>query len=46
MTGFNSLQYAGNPTIALKETKRVAKPGALVLIMTRGNPQECKLRPW
>ena len=38
VTGFNSLQYAGNPTIALKETKRVAKPGALVLIMTWGEP--------
>ncbi len=38
VTGFNSFQYAGNPTIALNEAKRVAKPGAQVLITTWGEP--------
>ena len=38
VTGFNSFQFAGNPTIALAEAKRVAKPGAHVVIMTWGRP--------
>lgn len=38
VTGFNSFQYAGNPGVALGEAKRVAKPGAHVLIMTWGQP--------
>jgi SAM-dependent methyltransferase len=39
VTGFNSFQFAGNPTIALAEAKRVAKPGAHVVIMTWGRPE-------
>ncbi len=39
VTGFNSFQYAGNPNVALAEAKRVAKPGASVVIMTWGNPE-------
>ncbi len=39
VTGFNSFQYAGNPTLALAEAKRVARPGATVVIMTWGEPQ-------
>ena len=39
VTGFNSFQYAGNPSIALAEAKRVAKPGASVVIMTWGKPE-------
>lgn len=39
VTGFNSFQYAGNPSAALTEAKRVAKPGAHVLIMTWGPPE-------
>jgi len=38
VTGFNSFQYAGNPGVAVEEAKRVAKPGAHVLIMTWGQP--------
>jgi SAM-dependent methyltransferase len=38
VTGFNSFQFAGNPTIALAEAKRVAKPCAYVVIMTWGKP--------
>jgi SAM-dependent methyltransferase len=38
VTGFNSFQYAANPGAALAEAKRVAKPGALVVVMTWGDP--------
>lgn len=36
VTGFNSFQYAGNPALALAEARRVAKPGAMVAIVTWG----------
>lgn len=39
VTGFNSFQYAANPSVALAEAKRVAKPGASVVIMTWGRPE-------
>jgi SAM-dependent methyltransferase len=39
VTGFNSFQYAARPAVALKEAKRVAKPGAHVVIMTWGTPE-------
>jgi SAM-dependent methyltransferase len=39
VTGFNSFQYAGNPTAALREARRVAKRGGWVVIMTFGNPE-------
>lgn len=38
VTGFNSLQYAGNPVLALREAGRVAKRGGFVVIMTFGDP--------
>jgi ubiquinone/menaquinone biosynthesis C-methylase UbiE len=39
VTGFNSLQYAGNPVAALREAGRVAKRGGFVVIMTFGEPE-------
>jgi len=39
VTGFNSFQYAANPQGALAEAKRVAKPGAHVVVMTWGRPE-------
>jgi ubiquinone/menaquinone biosynthesis C-methylase UbiE len=39
ITGFNSFQYAGDPTAALKEAKRVTKAGGVVAIMTWGPPE-------
>jgi SAM-dependent methyltransferase len=38
VTGFNSLQYAGNPVAALREAGRVTKRGGSVVVMTFGNP--------
>ncbi|MBM7036131.1 class I SAM-dependent methyltransferase [Vibrio ulleungensis] len=39
VTGFNSFQYAGNPTAALLEAKRVALHNAQIVIMTWGEPE-------
>ncbi len=39
VTGFNSFQYATHPGVALAEAKRVAKPGARVVVMTWGDPE-------
>jgi SAM-dependent methyltransferase len=39
VTGFNSFQYAANPSAALAEAKRVAKVGAKVVIVTWGKPE-------
>lgn len=39
VTGFNAFQYAGNPVLALGEGRRVAKPGAMVAIITWGPPE-------
>ena len=38
VTGFNSFQYAAHPAAALREAKRVAKPGGTIVIMTWGEP--------
>ena len=39
VTGFNSFQYAGNPGVALREARRVTRPGGMLVIMTWGNPE-------
>ena len=39
VTGFNSFQYAANPTVALVEARRVARPGGTVAMMTWGLPE-------
>jgi len=39
VTGFNSFQYAGNPSVALGEARRVTKADDAVLIMTWGEPE-------
>jgi|SRR5579864_427907 len=42
VTGFNSFQFAANPVNALKEARRVAKPGGAVVIATWGKPESCE----
>ena len=39
VTFFNSVQYAGNPTQALREARRVARPGGTVAVMVWGDPK-------
>jgi SAM-dependent methyltransferase len=39
VTGFNSLQYAGDPTAALREVGRVTRRGGWVVVMTFGDPE-------
>jgi SAM-dependent methyltransferase len=42
VTGFNSFQYAGSPLNALREARRVTKPGRSVVIATWGRPEDCE----
>jgi SAM-dependent methyltransferase len=44
VTAFNSVQYASDPTAALREIRRVARPGARVAITTWGRPEQCEMR--
>jgi SAM-dependent methyltransferase len=40
VTGFNSFQFAANPVNALKEARRVLRPGGRLAIAIWGKPQE------
>jgi SAM-dependent methyltransferase len=42
VTAFNSVQYASDPTTALRAIRRVARPGAPVAISTWGDPARCE----
>src|SRR5712692_10306338 len=44
VTAFNSVQYAADPTTALREIHRVAKPGAGVAVATWGTADQCEMR--
>lgn len=44
VTAFNSVQYSTDPTGALAEIKRVARPGAPVAIATWGPVDQCEMR--
>lgn len=44
VTVFNSVQYAADPVGALREFRRVAKPGAPVAILTWGAAEDCETR--
>ena len=41
VTGFNSFQYAANPSNALAEARRVCRPGGSIVIATWGRPEHC-----
>ena len=40
VTGFNSFQFAANPQTALAQARRVAKPAAMVAIVTWDRPED------
>ncbi len=44
VTAFNSVQYATDPVQALREIRRVARPGAPVAAATWGDPERCEAR--
>lgn len=44
VTAFNSVQYAADPTAALREIKRVAVAGAPVAVVTWGKAEQCETR--
>jgi len=43
VTGFNSFFFAADMVEALREARRVAKPGAAVVIQVWGRPERCAL---
>jgi SAM-dependent methyltransferase len=45
VTSFNSLWFAADPIEALREARRVARPGAPVLVLVWGRPERCGLSP-
>jgi SAM-dependent methyltransferase len=42
VTGFNGFQYAARPVNALREARRVSKPGGHIVIAVWGLPKECE----
>jgi SAM-dependent methyltransferase len=45
VAGFNSFFFAADMTAALREARRVARPGATVVIGVWGRPERCALTP-
>lgn len=44
VTAFNSVQFAADPVAAVRELRRVARPGAAIGIVTWGAPERCETR--
>ena len=42
VTGFNAFQYAASPVNALREARRVTRPGGVIVIATWGLPETCE----
>lgn len=45
VTGFNAFQYAAAPVNALREARRVTRPGGAVMICTWGRPERVDMAP-
>jgi SAM-dependent methyltransferase len=45
VTGFNSFQYASDPVNALRQARRVVKPGGYVAMVTWGRAEDCEVFP-
>ncbi|HVL55871.1 MAG TPA: class I SAM-dependent methyltransferase [Burkholderiaceae bacterium] len=43
VTGINAFQFAGNLVQALREARRVCRPGGAVLMLTWGRREDCQL---
>jgi SAM-dependent methyltransferase len=41
VTGFNAFQYAASPVNALREARRIAKAGGVIIIAVWGLPESC-----
>jgi|SRR5690348_3283098 ubiquinone/menaquinone biosynthesis C-methylase UbiE len=42
VTGFNAFQYAASPVNALREARRVARAGGIIVIAVWGLPESCE----
>jgi SAM-dependent methyltransferase len=42
IVGFNSFQYAADPTRALREARRVVRPGSPIVVATWGKAEDCQ----
>lgn len=45
VSGFNSFQYAADPIVALREAKRVTRPGGRILALVWSPAEMCELAP-
>jgi ubiquinone/menaquinone biosynthesis C-methylase UbiE len=44
VTAFNAVQYAADPVGAVRELRRVAAPGARIVLASWGDPERCESR--